>query len=126
MNATILSIGRVRDGSAEGLEQGSLLNHVRGLSNFELADRLVHAWCRNERRLGRLDVLAEDIASVRRRLTTPGGTRGLAQARLQQLIGKREELLAEAQADERLAAALVQEWRSRHLEPPALRFASGS
>lgn len=125
MNATILSIRPSRESSAESLESGSLLDRVRGLSSFELADRLVHAWCRNERRLGRLDVLAEDIASLRRRLGVPGGSRGLADARLQQLITRREECLAEAHADERLAAALVQEWQSRHREPPSLRLAAG-
>lgn len=123
MNPTILSIRPSLDQSAIALEQGSLLPHVRGLSNFELADRLVHAWCRNERRLGTLDVLAQDIASLRRRLDVPGGLRAIADARLQQLIAKREDCLIEAQADERLAAALVQEWRTRHLETPSLRFA---
>ncbi|WP_165064977.1 hypothetical protein [Paludisphaera rhizosphaerae] len=125
MNATILSIRPGRDRLVQNMENGSLLDHVRGLSNFDLADRLVHVWCRNERRLGKLDVLAEDIASIRRRLATPGASRGLAEAKLQQLIDTREECLAEAHSDERLAAALVQEWRSRHLDPPALRLAAG-
>lgn len=125
MNATILSIRPAHEHSVEGLENGTLLDHVRGLTNFELADRLVHVWCRNERRLGKLDVMAEGIASLRRRLTIPGASRGLSQTKLQQLIATREECLAEAQADERLAAALVQEWQARHVDHPTLRLAAG-
>ena len=84
---------------------------TRELSTFELADRLVQAWSRNERRLGELDGLDSGIAAGR----------GLAEAHLARLLSRRAACVAAARADASLAEELSREWDARH----AMRRAVG-
>lgn len=94
---------------------------IRELTTFDLADRLVQAWSRNERRLGELDVLDSSIASARRRLATTAAGRGLVEAHLARLLSRRAACAAEARADASLAQELSREWDARH----AMRRAVG-
>lgn len=93
----------------------SLENELCLLSPFDLADALIQAWSRNERRLGELDRLESDIASARRRLQGPGAGRALVEAHLARLLARREACLSASRADARQAAILSREWDSRHM-----------
>ena len=93
----------------------------RELSTFELADRLVQAWSRNERRLGELDGLDSGIAAARRRLATTDAGRGLVETHLARLLSRRAACVSAARADASLAEELSREWDARH----AMRRAVG-
>ena len=94
---------------------------TRELSTFELADRLVQAWSRNERRLGELDGLDSGIAAARRRLATTDAGRGLVETHLARLLSRRAACVSAARADASLAEELSREWDARH----AMRRAVG-
>ena len=107
--------GLVFDAPRKSVEPAATVNAYRHLTTFELADRLVEAWSRNQRRLESLDAIDAGIASARRHLASPGGRQvGVARTRLALLSARRQACAAEAEADRRLAEALVREWESRH------------
>lgn len=106
---------------APGVGGGGGGGAVRALSPYELADRLVQAWGRNERRLGELEALDSGVAADRRRLATTSSGRDLVEAHLARLLARREACVAAARADARLAEELSREWDARH----AMRRAVG-
>ena len=89
------------------------LEMVRGLSHFELADRLVQVWTRNEGRIEALDAIRERIALTRRHLASSQGRVELGEAYLRRLLDKQEACLAAIRADRRLATAVVRELEAR-------------
>jgi hypothetical protein len=84
------------------------------LSPFDLAERLVQAWSRNERRLDDLDGLDAGIAEARRRLATTTAGRTLVEAHLARLLARRAATAASARDDAALAEELSREWDARH------------
>lgn len=76
--------------SKKGAKVNCTTESLQDLTNFELADRLVYAWCDNDRLLKEISVEATTIEK----------------------ISIRDEMIR----NEELATALVEEWQRRHLD----------
>lgn len=83
------------------------------LSHFELAERLVQVWIRNQRNLDRLKELGASIKRADRRLASSRPGRRIVEAHRERLLAERSAVLSQLRADERVASALVDETDAR-------------
>ena len=83
------------------------------LTHFELAERLVQVWIRNQRNLNRLEELEARIERAKHRPASsdPGGP--LMEGREERPRAERLAILLQLRADDRLASALLDEFEAR-------------
>jgi len=83
------------------------------LTHFELAERLVQVWIRNQRNLRRLEELEARIEGANRRLASSERGRALVEAHRERPRTERLAILLQLRADDRLASDLLDEFESR-------------
>lgn len=88
-----------------------------GLTHFELAERLVQVWIRNQRNLNRLEELGARIEKAERRWASTNRGRALVEAHRLRLEAKRRAVLLRLRGDDRLASALLEEIEARRRVP---------
>src|SRR5690606_35292412 len=82
------------------------------LTHFELAERLVQVWIRNQRNLRRLEELEARIEGANRRLASSERGRALVEAHRERPRTERLAILLRLRADDRLASALLDEFEA--------------
>lgn len=83
------------------------------LTHFELAERLVQVWIRNQRNLRRLEELEARIEGANRHLASSDRGRPLVESYRERPRAERLALLLQLRADDRLASVLLDEFEAR-------------